>query len=847
MKEGILELCYNQVMRRNKDFHTKLFLFFVILIGFLLRVNHWFDFLGADEIGWKGLITWTWGFHKDPFPIHYYPPFFLYLNFVFSLILKKLTIFLGIIDFNNIFLNSDFGYIFTLKTGRIMSALFGTLNIYMIYLIGKEFFNKYAGLISAVILSVFWPHVIDSHNFKSDILLTLLITVLVYFSLKFLRTKNKWHLFFASFFLGLSVASKFNGAFFIVMVIVPIFYVRKEMNIFKNLYFAAIGGILGFFLGAPNWLIHPFSNFKVTLEYLKGLSAEVAWYDPFPSSFLLYGKNFIEHFGIILVFILVVSLIISLAGKDKFGKVISISVLTYFILVAIENYLNYRALLPLIPLVSLLIGKLIFRDVETLLNKVIVRRIAIVLLTVPVLIYATENLLKSYKSFDLLKGIASHPVHTKTGIGEPDYSAYYLKNNIKKGSMIFREMWTPPAIGYGKVIFGRDVVSVPEKKFKGDNSFNFLITSFRTDYLLRKAKNRKFADAAKRRMRNYLPFYKVYRPAIFTWSDDIQFWYRKPDYVKGFSAHDNGMYLPALFVKESDNDSVFLPVKRYEKNPCNGKIMNGISGKYIFSRKPIKEIIFHYVAKNKLKLIINVNGSKIVSSPGKGMPVGIAKISDLHSGYFGNTAIRRLYEVSIDSDEKNLEFYIYKIEIKANMRNEIPYVFRVDYSGNSGGNPVEDYTKIIKDGNDDIPELFGNRKTPGWIKNFYKKNGIDLLLLSYINTQTLFDNPVNSLSEIDSEYFPVERGAYILEFKIERIIKSVSPGTEGNIGITMITDKNKREFVYSVVEGSLRYRFKCGSNIGFIRFKSTELRENNLLMKKIIIKQDFKSLLTVSN
>ncbi|MCK4890393.1 MAG: glycosyltransferase family 39 protein, partial [Candidatus Aminicenantes bacterium] len=750
--------------------------------------NHWFDFLGADETGWKGLITWTWDLHKDPFPVHYYPPFFLYLNFVFSLILKKLTIFLGIIDFGNLFQHSDFGFIFTLKTGRLLSALFGTFNIYMVYLIGREFFNKYVGISAALLLSVFWPHVIDSHNFKSDVLLTLLITIVAYYALKFLRTKNKFHLFLASIFLGLSVASKFNGAFFGIALLIPLFYLRKEFSIIKGLFYIAAGGVLGFFAGAPNWLVHPVGNVRATLKYLRGLSEEVLWYDPFPSSFLLYGKNLLEHFGIILLLILFAGLVISFIKKEKSGIIISLIILVYFFLAGMQNYLNYRAILPLIPLIALMIGNLIFNDVKTFVRDVRIRRILIAILLIPVSIYSVVNFTRSYKSFDLLKGIASHPVRERPGIGEPDYSAYYIKNHLGDSGRVFREMWTPPGKGLRRVVFGRDVTSVPERMFSGADNFQFLLTSFRTDYILKKAKNNIPVDSARKRLKNYLPFYKVDRPAIFTWSDDIQFWYRKPDYIKGNLRLDKGMPLPRTFVPLNENPSVHLPLQRYEKDPRYGVVKNGIAGKFIFSSRKIRKIGFNYVAKEKLKLMFDVNGTKAVSIIDKGKFTGYVEITAPAPQKFGNIAIRRLYETTIDSEELKSEIYIYKIEIRSNTRNSIPYTFHAEFEGESSVMmSVENSAASSSFIEGEIPGLFSKDKAPVWVRSFFRKTGVDLILLSYINTLDIYENKKGSVNNIDTGHLPSGYGHFRLNVSLTKIVESSLVGKKAELKIIMIS------------------------------------------------------------
>ncbi len=828
-------------MRKHNDLYVRITLFVIITLGFLLRINHWFDFLGADEIGKTGLMTWSWDFHKDPFPIHYYPPFFMYLNFVFSFILNKLVIFLGIIDFNNIFQNTDFGFIFTLKTGRILSAIFGTFNIYMVYLLGKEFFNKYAGISAALLLSVFWPHVIDSHNFKSDVLLTLLITIVVYYALKFLRTKNKLNLFLASFFFGLSVAAKFNGVFFGIVLLIPLFYLRKEFSFVKGFFYVAVGSAAGFFSGAPNWLVHPVSNIKVTLKYLSRLSEELVWYDPFPSSFILYGKNLLEHFGILLIIIFIAGMILSFIRKNREAVLISFSLLVYFIMAGRENYLNYRAILPLIPLVAIIIGKVIFVDTKELFRGSRIRWSVTALLLIPVSIYSFVNFTRSYKSFDLLKGIASHPVRERAGIGEPDYSAYYMRNHFGRSSFTFREMWTPPAVGFRGSVFGRDVTKVPEKMFTGKRKFDFLITSFRTDYILRKTKSMKFKNAAKNRLKNYSPFYEVERPAIFTWSDDILFWYRKPNYIKGNLRLDKGMPLPRTFVPLNENPSIHLPLQRYEKDPCYGVVKNGIAGKYIFSKKEIEKIVFSFISREKLKLKVDVNGEKAVHISEKGAYTCSIEISDMVPQEFSKTAIRKLFEASLDPDELKKEYFIYKIEIRSNTHDNIPYTFSVEYTGE--GISKTEYKRPVDEIHDtqgEIPELFSDSVTPRWVKTFFKRNGVDLILLSYINSLTIYENKNSSIDKIDTGYMPINCGQYNVAVVSEQIVRNSPAYKKGELKIILISGESREEINLDPGDGDSGKDIYFKHESGFFRIISSGIRDSNLMIKKITIVPDFK-------
>ena len=309
-------------MIKDRDYKTYSILFGILIIAFFLRIHQWFNFLGADEIR---IMGWVQDLHKDPLPVHSYPPLFLYINYLFSFVLKQISIFLGIIDFDTLFWKTDMGFITTLKAGRILSSIFGTLNIYMVFLISREFINKNAALLSSAILAVCWPHVIDSHNFKSDILLSLLLTIVVYYSLKFSKSGSLKHLVIASFIFGLSFAAKYNGIFIVIILLITIYLKRKELKIIKGLIYFSLSGLIGFLVGAPNWIFHPVANIKLMFSMLHGLSQELIWYDKFPSSYLLYGKNLLEAFGWLLMLFFLLGLVFSFIKKNRSEILIFIS------------------------------------------------------------------------------------------------------------------------------------------------------------------------------------------------------------------------------------------------------------------------------------------------------------------------------------------------------------------------------------------------------------------------------------------------------------------------------------------------------------------------------------------
>ena len=69
---------------------------------------------------------------------------------------------------------------------RLLSVLFGVLTIPMVYLVGRQLFNKEAGLVGALILALSWFNIFYSQEARMYTLMVLLVLLFVYFFWRFL-------------------------------------------------------------------------------------------------------------------------------------------------------------------------------------------------------------------------------------------------------------------------------------------------------------------------------------------------------------------------------------------------------------------------------------------------------------------------------------------------------------------------------------------------------------------------------------------------------------------------------------------------------------------------------------
>jgi len=144
-------------------------IFFILILGLVLRLISLNQSFWLDEAT-SGLVVRNFSLTEivTKFsPGDFHPP-------LYYLILKVWSSFFG---------TSEIAL-------RFPSIIFGLLTIYFVYLIGKELFNKKAGIIAGILLATSGLHIYYSQEARMYSLTALLVSYLVYLFLK-----KKWFLF----------------------------------------------------------------------------------------------------------------------------------------------------------------------------------------------------------------------------------------------------------------------------------------------------------------------------------------------------------------------------------------------------------------------------------------------------------------------------------------------------------------------------------------------------------------------------------------------------------------------------------------------------------------------------
>lgn len=490
----------------------------LFVLSFLLRVQNWFHFKVPDE---TAIAAWVGDLFSNPFPVNSYPPLFLYLLYALVRLMAWIAEWLGIVLHAAQLVAQPDGWRVIEKTGQILSALIGSLQVLVAWRIGREFFSRSAGLIAALLIAVNPLLILDSHINKSDILLSFLAGLVLFFTLRFDRSEQIRDLFWASFFVGLAAAAKYQGILLAGSSLLLLFKypVGKEfLRLFKSGLLILSGIVLGFLAGSPNCLVHPWEQLKEVYRiiFYHYVEFNMHGYDATRVSFHRYFIDFCRSFGLWVMLAAAIFLLFWWKSHRREKVILFTPVLIYIGLLGSRPIYAHRFGLPLYTHLALLSALALtvfffelFEKWKFLPSR---RRWAAALLAALGLFYLARMTDYSWRRFELL-----------STSGTFDRALLFRRNHFSPQTHFIRETLTPIFPGDVGVW---DISAVPLWRFRGPRSMSFVTTGLISSYILTEADKPAFRSAVLDRLNGFLPFHKIEKPRFGPWDGDIWFWYR---------------------------------------------------------------------------------------------------------------------------------------------------------------------------------------------------------------------------------------------------------------------------------------------------------------------------------
>jgi len=236
---------------------------------------------------------------------------------------------------------------------RLLTMLFGTAAVVLLFFIGQRLTNKYrVGLLAALMLAISPSSVVNSRYITPDTyvvfweLATFLAATLI------LQQGKTWHYVLAGLSAGFTASSKYNGAL-IMLCVVAAHFLRYGWPGIRDyrLYLAALLGIVGFVL------VTPFSILD-SQNFLHDLQFEAQHYSTghagMEGNALMWYGAFLWNIEGIISLLAVVQVIRGLYLRSKATILIASFVVVYLAFISSYVVRNDRTILPAIPFLILL-------------------------------------------------------------------------------------------------------------------------------------------------------------------------------------------------------------------------------------------------------------------------------------------------------------------------------------------------------------------------------------------------------------------------------------------------------------------------------------------------------------
>jgi 4-amino-4-deoxy-L-arabinose transferase-like glycosyltransferase len=322
------------------------------------------------------------------------------------------------------------------QVGRLTTALFGTLTVLLLYLVGRQISGRRVGLLAASLLGVCYLHVVHSHYATFDVMVGLFALLTLLFS-EFLRTHRKTgHYFLAGLFAGLAGATKYNGA---VALTIPLFAHLLvtpwgQWGWLSGQLLVMLGGfLLGFFGGNPFALLH-------MPDFLNGLATVLHHYGTEQPGFegtgnwRWYVGVFLRSSDRLMVVLGSLGLVGLLRDSWRKGLLVMAYPLTYYVLVSRFVVRFERNMVPVLPFLALGAAWLLVRSAEWLAGRLKGGpRLSLSLASVGLILVLV---------FPLASSLAFNHAISQTDLRET--AGVWVEQHIEPGAKIAIELYSIP-------------------------------------------------------------------------------------------------------------------------------------------------------------------------------------------------------------------------------------------------------------------------------------------------------------------------------------------------------------------------------------------------------------------
>ena len=414
---------------RNIKHHPSFLVVLVVFWAFLLRYFQigiglpYLYFWDEPQTASQALLMMKSGDYNPHF--FNYGSSMIYLNLLvdklhyFFLTLQSSAFLQSVEDIK---INADTGWHWTISHpsfyfwNRFLTAIMGVGTVFVTYVIGKEIFNHWIGLISALFLACLPIHIVHSGFVTPDVPVGFFVLMVIMFSVLFFQQKKISYFVLSLIFVGFSSATKYNAGLVLFVPLSALIWMfwQKELA-FKKTYFyliVTVPAVVFLFvmpyalLDFPTFLNHLLDEMK----HYKITGHPKATSIPGWDHFVFQMANFYSHIGLVGAVLILVGF-----GAVFFRHVLLLVLLlpVLYIYFMVNMKVNFhRNFVQIYPFISIVIGAAfynLYHMLELLRKKInmsqrmmprVVCTVLVFLFLIPQAFAAYQSGIKNYHAED---------------------------------------------------------------------------------------------------------------------------------------------------------------------------------------------------------------------------------------------------------------------------------------------------------------------------------------------------------------------------------------------------------------------------------------------------------------
>lgn len=231
---------------------------------------------------------------------------------------------------------------------RIITALFGTAAVYVIFWVGRAFAqSNVAGLLAALLLAVSPGNVLHSKFIVADEMVIFFICLALWASIQIYRRGKISDYLVGGAALGFAISGKVTGA----ILIVPLglahllrFGWRSLQQ--RSLYLAAVATLIAFVLSTPFVLVDPV---KVYVDWLAERGHYSGTHQGMEGDTFAWYLQYLWNVEGVVVLLGIMGLVVGLFRRAKLTIILTSLLLSYIAVVGTIPVRNDRTILPILP------------------------------------------------------------------------------------------------------------------------------------------------------------------------------------------------------------------------------------------------------------------------------------------------------------------------------------------------------------------------------------------------------------------------------------------------------------------------------------------------------------------